>query len=83
MTAVTPSTVELRCDGATRSVPAALVIGTQRAAGTPVLADDLRAAGLRTFVVGDAAAARGFEGITRDAEDTARALAVAPGPGPR
>ena len=35
----------------------------------------LRASGVSTFVVGDAADPRGFEGITRDAEDTARALA--------
>ena len=33
VTALTPSTVELRCDGAPRSVPANLVIGTQRDAG--------------------------------------------------
>ena len=41
------------------------------------LLEGLRAAGIQTFVVGDAAEARGFEGITRDAEDTARALAGA------
>jgi 2,4-dienoyl-CoA reductase (NADPH2) len=77
VTWVTPTTVEVRCDGAARSVPAALAIGTLREAGAPGLAEGLRAAGIATFVVGDAAEARGFEGITRDAEDTARALATA------
>ena len=77
VTALTPTTVELRRDGATASVPAALVITTRRVAGAPALADALRAEGVATFVVGDAADARGFEGITRDAEDTARALALA------
>jgi 2,4-dienoyl-CoA reductase-like NADH-dependent reductase (Old Yellow Enzyme family) len=76
VTAVTPSTVEVRCGDGTPSVPAALVISTLRVAGAPDLADALRAAGIPTYVVGDAAATRGFEGITRDAEDTARALAV-------
>ena len=76
VTAVTPTGVEVRSADGTQSVPAALVISTLRVAGAPDLADALRAAGIRTFVVGDAASARGFEGITRDAEDTARALAV-------
>ena len=76
VTAVTPTTVEARTADRTHSVPAALVISTLRDAGAPDLADGLRAAGVRTYVVGDAAAARGFEGITRDAEDTARALAA-------
>jgi 2,4-dienoyl-CoA reductase (NADPH2) len=75
VTALTAATVEIRHDGDTRSVPAALVIATGRTAGAPDLADALRTAGVTTFVVGDAADARGFEGITRDAEDTARALA--------
>jgi 2,4-dienoyl-CoA reductase (NADPH2) len=74
-TTVTPSAVEVRVDTMTRSVPAALVVTTQREAGAPGLAESLRAAGIAVHVVGDAAAARGFEGITRDAEDTARALA--------
>ena len=74
---MTPTTVEVRCDGGTQSVPAALVITTQRVAGR---------AGARRRPPGRPASppsssatpldARGFEGITRDAEDTARALAV-------
>jgi 2,4-dienoyl-CoA reductase-like NADH-dependent reductase (Old Yellow Enzyme family)/NADH dehydrogenase FAD-containing subunit len=75
VTAVTPTTVELRRDGCPVSVPAALVITTRRVAGAPALAEALRATGIPTHVVGDALEARGFEGITRDAEDTARALA--------
>ena len=73
--ALTPITVEVRRAGATESVPAGLVVTTQRVAGAPALAETLRATGIPTFVVGDARDARGFEGITRDAEDTARALA--------
>jgi pyruvate/2-oxoglutarate dehydrogenase complex dihydrolipoamide dehydrogenase (E3) component len=77
VTAVTPTTVEVRVDGAARSLPAQAVVATQRVAGAPALADALRAEGVTVHVVGDALDARGFEGITRDAEDTARALARA------
>jgi NADPH-dependent 2,4-dienoyl-CoA reductase/sulfur reductase-like enzyme len=77
VTAVTPTTVEVRVAGETRSLPAQVAITTRRVAGAPPLADTLRAAGVPVHVVGDALDARGFEGITRDAEDTARALARA------
>ena len=75
VTAVSPTAVEMRADDGTRSIPAASVVSTVRRAGSSALADALRTAGITSHVVGDAAAPRGFEGITRDAEDTARALA--------
>ncbi|MEP6622822.1 MAG: FAD-dependent oxidoreductase, partial [Acidimicrobiia bacterium] len=74
--------VEIRADsltvttaGTPRTIAAAAVVVCTRVSGTPDLATETVAAGLTTFVVGDALAARGFEGITRDAEDLARALA--------
>jgi 2,4-dienoyl-CoA reductase (NADPH2) len=73
--AIGATTVDVRVDEAVRTIPAVLVVTTERTAGAPALADALRDAGLDTYVLGDAAAARGFEGLTRDAEDLARALA--------
>ena len=74
--AITPDGVAVVTDGATASIPAAAVVVSTRFGGTPALADELAAVGITTFVVGDAVGARGFEGITRDAEDLARTLAT-------
>lgn len=73
---VAPDAVSVVVGGESRSIAADLVVTTTRTAGAPGLAEELDALGVTTHVVGDAAAARGFEGITRDAEDVARALAV-------
>lgn len=62
-------------DAAPRRIPTDTVISTLRVAGRPTLAGEIQGTGMTTFVVGDARAAAGFEGITRDAEDVARALA--------
>ena len=57
------------------TLPAATVIAATRRVAPAPLAIELAGDGRRTFTVGDAADPRGFEGITRDAEDLARALA--------
>jgi hypothetical protein len=74
--AITPAAVEVSGDGAAGPITAAAVITSARVGGEPAFATELRASGISTFVVGDAADPRGFAGITRDAEDLARALAV-------
>ena len=78
VTRITDTEVELTVAGEepARRLPAPTVVTTTRVAGAPGLATALEARGIRVFVVGDARAARGFEGITRDAEDVARALAT-------
>lgn len=58
-----------------RAIAATTVVTTTRAPGPDTLATALRARGLTVEVVGDAREARGFEGITRDAEAVARVLA--------
>ncbi len=73
---ITRDSVEVVTDGEPRSIPAAAVITSARVGGAPGLASDLTAAGITTYVVGDAVEARGFAGITRDAEDLARRLAT-------
>ncbi len=73
--AVTGAGVEIRDADGARTVAAATVVTTTRAPGPDDLASALRARGLQVEVVGDAREARGFEGITRDAEAVARALA--------
>ncbi len=54
-----------------RAVPATLIVSTHREARPPTVGPD----GPPVRVVGDAREPRGFEGITRDAEDLARELA--------
>ena len=72
---VGPDAVTLTVGGESHSIAADLVVTTTRVAGEPALAAELATRGLTVYVVGDAAAARGFEGLTRDAEDVTRALA--------
>ncbi len=81
LTRVTDTEVELVVadEGRPRRLPAPDLVTTTRVAGAPDLVTALGVRGIPTFVVGDAREARGFEGITRDAEDLARALATREG----
>ena len=74
---ITSTTVVLDADGAIRTVPAGTVMIATRSATSANLADELHSTSSAVHVVGDALDARGFEGITRDAEALARALAIA------
>ena len=76
-TRVTEAEVELTVAGerATRRRPGADRDHHDARRRCPGPGDALSARGIATFVVGDARAALGFEGITRDAEDVGRALA--------
>lgn len=73
--AVTDGGVTIRDATGERTIDAAAVVTTTRTPGPDDLETALRARGLTVEVVGDARDARGFEGITRDAEAVARALA--------
>ena len=77
LVAITRDHVVVESDGAESAVPAGtVVVATRESRPSPFL-EPLTAANIATFVVGDAADPRGFEGITRDAEHVARALADA------
>lgn len=73
---ITPRAVVVDPGGETRTCAAATVIVAVRSAPASTLADELPLASLRVHVVGDARDARGFEGITRDAEALGRVLAT-------
>jgi NADPH-dependent 2,4-dienoyl-CoA reductase/sulfur reductase-like enzyme len=75
VTAIIGDTVEIEDAARTSPIPAAVVVTSARAAAPSGLVAALDARGVTVHVVGDAREARGFEGITRDAEDLARALA--------
>ncbi len=69
----TPSTLTVMTATGPRDVRAHWIVSTLRTARPPALRTDPGPQG--QWVVGDAVAARGFEGITRDAESLARELA--------
>ena len=73
---ITATGVVIEAEGARRTLPAATVVIATRSAPRATLADDLRSVSPELHVVGDARDARGFEGITRDAEELARSLAT-------
>lgn len=73
---ITPSAVIIDVDDARTEIPASTVVLATRTAPNSPLADELRTARIEVHIVGDAREARGFEGITRDAEDLARTLAT-------
>ncbi len=77
LVAITADHVVIARDGAEASLPAGTVVVATRESRPSTLLEPLLATGITTFVVGDAADPRGFEGITRDAEHVARSLAVA------
>ena len=77
VTEITESTVLTEAGEERRTLPAGTVVIATRSAPDATLADELRGGSTTVHVVGDALDARGFEGITRDAEELARVLAVA------
>ena len=77
VTEITSATLVIDVDGALRTLPAATVVIATRSAPGATLGDELRSASVAVHIVGDAREARGFEGITRDAETLARSLATA------
>ena len=78
---ITSTTVVIDVEGAASTLPAATVVIATRTAPSATLAEelanDVRSTSITVHVVGDALDARGFEGITRDAETLARAVAIA------
>ncbi len=77
VTEITAAAVMTDVDGALRTLPAATVVIATRSAPSATLAEGLRSASAAVHVVGDALDTRGFEGITRDAEELARTMASA------
>ncbi len=77
VTEITAAGVTIDADGETRTLPAGTVVIATRSAPDATLADELNRESRTVHVIGDALDARGFEGITRDAENVARALAIA------
>ncbi len=76
LTAISESDVCCEGPAGTIAIPAATVIATDRTrSATGDLVAAAESLGLPVTVVGDARDPRGFEGITRDAEDLARQLA--------
>ena len=79
VTEITSTTVVIDVGGAASTLPAATVVIATRSAPRATLAEelanDVRSTSITVHVVGDALDARGFEGITRDAETLARAVA--------
>lgn len=73
---ITPNAVVVDVDDVRTEIAAwTVVVATRTAPNSPLL-DELRTARIAVHIVGDAREARGFEGITRDAEDLARTLAT-------
>ena len=76
VTEISTTDVTIEVNGNSRTLPAGTVVIATRSAPDATLAGELRDASTTVHVVGDAHDARGFEGITRDAEELARALSL-------
>ena len=76
VTEISTTDVTIEVNGNSRTLPAGTVVIATRSAPDATLAGELRDASTTVHVVGDAHDARGFEGITRDAEELARALTL-------
>ena len=73
---ITPDAVVVDVGDTRTKIPARTVVVATRSVPNSPLVDELRTACIAVHIVGDAREARGFEGITRDAEDLARTLAI-------